>query len=218
MTYDQEYYQNNKDKFLEWQRQYREKNRDAILEKRRIYDKKNREHQLQLKYQWRKDNLSKFKKQKKEENKKYYAKKKNDEEFIIKKRKRDNEYYARLKREKPEELRAKWRKWHKNNPRSSPRYSLEVQDAMNNARRRDKNTCQWQGCGLTYRQVPIHVHHIFPRSEYPELELVERYMISYCPNHHALFHRYRGDPYAEMINPRYQEGSSVLFRGMEIET
>jgi len=90
--------------------------------------------------------------------------------------------------------------WRKNNPRSSPSYSLELQDAMNNVRLRDKNTCQWQGCGLTFRQAPIQVHHIFPRKEYPELELVEQYLICYCMNHHWLWHKYRGDPCARLIS------------------
>ena len=97
------------------------------------------------------------------------------------------------------------RKRERSNPHSNRGAEIQLQNAMNNVRRRDKNTCQWQGCGLTYRQAPIHVHHIFPRSEYPELELVEQYLICFCANHHALWHRYRGDPYSEMISPRYQE-------------
>lgn len=85
------------------------------------------------------------------------------------------------------------RKWNKENPRSGTIGSPELKIRMDNIRARDKNTCQWFNCGLTYKQVPIHVHHIFPRSEYPELELEEKYMICYCANHHGLFHRYRGD-------------------------
>ena len=90
-------------------------------------------------------------------------------------------------------------KWRKNNPRSSNKYSHDLQDAMNNVRQRDKNTCQWFGCGLTFRQAPIQVHHIFPRKEYPDLELVEQYMICYCMNHHWLWHKYRGDEYAKLL-------------------
>jgi len=86
-----------------------------------------------------------------------------------------------------------------NHYRKHPRYSLELQDAMVNVRIRDKNTCQWYDCGLIHRDVPIHVHHIFPRSEYPELELIEKYMICYCANHHELFHRYRGDSYSWLV-------------------
>ena len=97
--------------------------------------------------------------------------------------------------------------WHKNNPRShSSSYSLELELVMNNVRKRDKNTCKWQNCGLTFREAPIHVHHIFPRSEYPELELIEQYMICYCANHHGLWHRFRGDPYSELISQRNSIG------------
>jgi len=91
------------------------------------------------------------------------------------------------------------KEWRKDNPRSSRDYSIELQVAMNNVRKRDKNTCQWQGCALTHREVPIHVHHIFPRNEYPDLELIEQYMICYCLNHHGQWHRYRGDPVAKLF-------------------
>jgi len=87
------------------------------------------------------------------------------------------------------------------NPKSNRRASYDLQDSMNNVRQRDKQTCQWQGCGLTFREAPIHVHHIFPKSEYPDLELVEQYLICYCGNHHAYWHRMRGDPYHNMIYP-----------------
>jgi len=71
-----------------------------------------------------------------------------------------------------------------------------MQIAMNNVRKRDKNTCQWYNCGLTHRQAPIQVHHIFPRSEYPQFLSIEKYMICYCANHHLMFHYYRGDSFA----------------------
>jgi hypothetical protein len=97
------------------------------------------------------------------------------------------------------------RKRNQANPRSNRRGSIDLQLAMNNVRKRDHNTCQWQGCNLTFRQAPIHVHHIFLRSEHPELELIEQYMICYCANHHGLWHRMRGDKFSEMISARYQE-------------
>ena len=107
------------------------------------------------------------------------------------------------RREKDKRFRQKHpdyqKEWRKNNPRSSPNYSIDLQDAMNNVRLRDKNLCQWQNCGVTFRNAPIHVHHIFPRNEYPELELVEQYMICYCANHHWLWHQYRGDPCARLL-------------------
>lgn len=99
----------------------------------------------------------------------------------------------------------------RNNPQSNRSDSLEVQFAKNHVRKIQNNTCQWQGCGLTFKQAPIHVHHIFPVNEYPELEEEEKYMICYCANHHCLFHRYRGDWYSEMINPAYQQNDFEPF-------
>lgn len=90
------------------------------------------------------------------------------------------------------------KEYEKNNPRSrSTDYNL--QDAMNNVRARDKNTCKWYKCGLTNRQAPIQVNHIFPKSEYPELKYEEKYMICYCLNHHIMFHYYRGDGYNKLL-------------------
>jgi len=114
------------------------------------------------------------------------------------KRKKDIEYYHN----NPDKFKARQRIYRRENPRSGAGMSYDLQDAMNNVRLRDNNTCQWYKCGITSRQMSIHVHHIFPKSEYPELELVEQYMICYCAGHHALFHRYRGDPYSEMISWR----------------
>lgn len=92
------------------------------------------------------------------------------------------------------------REYKRRNRRSSSHFSLEMQLAMNNVRKRDNNQCQWYGCGLKARDVPIHVHHIFPKSEYPELQLIEKYMICYCANHHGLWHRYRGDSSAWILS------------------
>ena len=98
----------------------------------------------------------------------------------------------------------------RNNPRSNRSGSIDLQLAMNNVRKRDHNSCKWQGCGLTFRQTPIHVHHIFPVSKHPQFELIEQYMICYCANHHGLWHRFNGDSYSEMIPARYQERHYVL--------
>ena len=40
---------------------------------------------------------------------------------------------------------------------------------------------------------------LFKNTVYPDWELIERYMILYCANHHGVFHRYRGDKYANFI-------------------
>jgi hypothetical protein len=71
---------------------------------------------------------------------------------------------------------------------------MELFLRMNKVRKRDNNTCQWYKCGKSPKdKVIIHVHHIFPRSEYPELMYEEKYMICYCRFHHALWHESRGD-------------------------
>ena len=79
------------------------------------------------------------------------------------------------------------------NPRSWNQGDLHLYIAMKNVRKRDKNTCKWYGCGKTSKQTTIHVNHIFPISEYPELKYLENYMICYCREHHKLWHKKRGD-------------------------
>ncbi|MDE1845410.1 MAG: hypothetical protein KGI10_08805 [Thaumarchaeota archaeon] len=69
----------------------------------------------------------------------------------------------------------------------------EKRIAMENVRIRDNWTCQWQNCGKTIRETKLHVNHIFPVSEYPQYELKEDYMICYCLEHHAKWHKARGD-------------------------
>ena len=98
----------------------------------------------------------------------------------------------------------KWRKEYAlKNPKSRHyQEDIDLQIAVNNVKIRDKNICQWQNCGLTHREAPIHVNHIFPKSEYPDLIHVEQYMICYCANHHGLWHRYRGDRYYKMIQSK----------------
>lgn len=91
-------------------------------------------------------------------------------------------------------------KWRKKHPTSSNKYSYQTRLMMNNVRIRDNNTCQWQNCGKQHIDTTIHVHHIFPRSKYPELEEIERNMICYCVKHHRLWHQYRGDPCYKLIS------------------
>lgn len=158
---------------------------------------------------WKKANKGKIKKANRiydQKNRKEIQKKQNE------RRAKNPEYYRLKDRQKywnnPEIPRTRNRKWKKNNPQSSNHYSIELQLAMNNVRIRDKNICQWFGCGLTHREAPIHVHHIFPRSQYPELELIEQYMICYCANHHGLWHRYNGDNVEQLLisqTPGYED-------------
>lgn len=237
MGYNKEYYQKNKEKFLEWQRQYRIKYKEKIRINRLRYDSeylpKNREQILKKKKQYRLLNPDKIKiyrqrsdvkqKQRERQNtpearekKKIYAKKHYQLPEIRKKKLE----YSKIHSQIPE-VKARKRELERirrrNNPKSNRRASYDLQDSMNNVRIRDKNTCQWQGCGLTFREVPIHVHHIFPRNEYPNLELIEQYMVCYCANHHGLFHRARGDPYSEMIPARYQERGIIDFQeGLDV--
>lgn len=119
----------------------------------------------------------------------------------------NQKYYLKNK----EKIREKQKIYDKLNPRSrGSNYSIELQTAMVNVRKRDHNTCQWQNCGLTHREAPIHVHHIFPRSEYPTLQLIENYMICYCANHHGMWHRYRGDQNAINFLQQFDSVVAVL--------
>jgi hypothetical protein len=78
--------------------------------------------------------------------------------------------------------------------------SYEVTIAMNNVRKRDKNECKWFGCTKSAKKGDsMHINHIFPREKYPELSTIEKYMICYCDEHHAKFHKARGDKYHEFV-------------------
>lgn len=92
------------------------------------------------------------------------------------------------------------RSWQRANPRSNTGYPDEVRIPMENVRERDNNTCKWYGCSKTYPEVSIHVHHIFPKNEYPDLVQEEKYMICYCQYHHAFWHKARNDRCAGIIS------------------
>ena len=94
--------------------------------------------------------------------------------------------------DKPER-KAYVKNWQRLNPRSGTDRPLDVRESMMNTRIRNKNTCQWYGCGRTPKQMSIAVHHIFPIEEYPDLASVEQYQICYCAEHHYLWHKARGD-------------------------
>lgn len=218
LVYNKNYYLSNKKRFLEWQKEYRLKNKEKVQKHRVDYQNKPeiRSRRALLRKRLRIIKRKEYLEKRKKDDKKYYLKTR--ERQLIYKRNHGKEYYQKNK----EKIRI-WQKKHsqlpeikarraelarirrRNNPQSNRSIPLDLQFVMNQVRIRDKNTCQWQGCGLTFKQSPIHVHHIFPRSEYPELEHIEKYMICYCANHHGMFHRYRGDHYSEMIKPRYQE-------------
>lgn len=135
----------------------------------------------------------------------------NNNEKLKKYQKKYDDIHKKERREKDKRFRLTHpnyqHEWRKNNPRSSPSYSIELQESMNNVRKRDKNTCQWQNCKLTNRDAVIHVHHIFPRKEYPTLELIEQYMICYCAGHHGKWHEVRGDAVARLFK-------NILIKGV----
>ena len=85
----------------------------------------------------------------------------------------------------------------------SPRKKNSIEEwiAMNNVRKRDSNTCKWYGCNRNQFDMIIDVHHIFPKSEYPELRFLEEYMICYCREHHCIWHEKRGDTCFKFLRP-----------------
>lgn len=85
------------------------------------------------------------------------------------------------------------------NRRSNNKSDLFLAVAQYNVRKKYNNKCQWYNCNKTPLHTEIHVHHIFPVSEYPELKYLEGYMITYCKNHHAYWHQMRGDHYYNWI-------------------
>lgn len=102
--------------------------------------------------------------------------------------------------------------WNKEHPRSFTGYAYETRLAMNEKRYIKDNTCQWYGCGLTFREVPIHVHHILPKSEYPEYETELWNLILYCGKHHLAFHVARNDPCVPLLRSQV-EREMKLYKG-----
>lgn len=107
-----------------------------------------------------KKNGLKFQEQYKKNSKLYWEKMKINEEYMNKKHvgsknfRKINPFYSR--------------NWKRNNPVSHSYNDIKLSISMNSVRKRDNNACQWLNCKKILRN--IHVHHIFPRSEYPELQ------------------------------------------------
>ena len=210
MVYNKNYYLANKEKFLQWQREYRANHKEIVHAQQRRHRLKNREKLLIKKKQYRIKNRDKIKAYRK---KPEVAKRERlrmrlrrawnnhaEDRASYQRNKEKKLAYSKWYRETHKEYEKKRHaKYQKENPRSNRSLPLDLQFAMNQVRKRDGNKCKWLGCNLTFKEAPIHVHHIFPISEYPELQYEQRYMICYCANHHGLFHRYRGDPYSEWI-------------------
>jgi len=223
MTYNKDYYQKNKGQFLEYQRLDRLRHKEKRKQHRKEYDNKpeSKSKQREYKKKYKLKDPERFKMLKKKDDAIYHQKHKErivihnkqyQKGFYIKNRERILAYGKKhrqlphVKARRNELVRI----WRKNNPRSNRSFYPELQDAMNNVRRRDDNTCQWYGCGLKHKATQIHVHHIFPRSEYPDLELIEQYMICYCAEHHAQFHAARGDICSKLISPKTQEEERLI--------
>lgn len=195
-----DYYINNINKKTQYYKKYREeteynkkyyaKNKEQLLKNNSEYYKNNKEILALKNKQWRENNQDKIQKYNEENRMKRRLQAK---EYRLKNKEKIKAYRKEFE-SRPERI-AYRKKWNRENPKSRcSSYPLELEISMNNVRKRDNNTCQWYGCGLKAREgIPIDVHHIFPRSEYPELELVEEYMLCYCLNHHVMFHKYRGD-------------------------
>ena len=191
-----QWYQQNKKRVIKKSRENYKENRECRLEYRKQYYQRTKERQKRyFRGQYKKNRIKVLEKQKI-----VYQERK---AIILVKngvwRQKNLEHVKEYRKNHQYQHKKYMKEYNQNNPRSSTRYSLELQETMNNVRKRDHNTCQWQNCGLTHREAPIHVNHIFPRSEYPELELVEEYMICYCKKHHKMFHEYRGDEFFELI-------------------
>jgi hypothetical protein len=195
------YYLNNKQRILDNQRLKRIINRSQVLLIQKKSRNKHHDSRRLKEIEWKNNN--------KNYDKIYYNKNKDLILYNVNKYRKENlqtirlkkiEYYEKNKSKILERVKKyaienadKIIAYRKANPHSSRSYPLELQFAMNNVRKRDNNTCQWYGCGLTHHDIEIHVNHIFPRSEYPELELIQDYMICYCIMHHIKFHEARGD-------------------------
>ena len=187
------YYKNHKEERRKKRKEYYYENQKKQKEYGRQHYQKNKEKQRENHKRWLVKNPNYIKE--------YIDK--NREHIRKQWRESNKRTYERIKKyykENKAKIRLYQNRWRRENPSSNSHYPMELQIAMNNVRKRDNNTCKWYNCGLTYKETQIHVHHIFPRSEYPELELIEQYMICYCVKHHILWHQYRGDQYAKGLS------------------
>ena len=212
--YDKEYYQKNKEKFLQWQREYRKKNRDSILKNRRKYDKENREHQLELKYEWRKNNLVKYKESKKISDKKYYEKVKDTPHYKKIKTDYQTKYYQENKESKAEynkiyskipevaqRRRELDRARNEKNPEKRLKNNIKYLDGLSQPVSMDRFEYQvalmsWTKtvkklfnnlCQVCFKKAD-HSHHLFEKAKYPKLALNINNGIPLCTQHHREVH------------------------------
>lgn len=101
-----------------------------------------------------------------------------------------------------------YREYRKENPTSGHKDPMTTR-AMNQARKRDKNTCQWANCDKTFRECSIHVHHILPCSKYPQFAASDWNLICYCVDHHITYH----EKYWKMRNSNSHKQAYHLLEG-----
>ena len=68
-------------------------------------------------------------------------------------------------------------------------YDSPVERAKKQARVRDNSMCQWYGC--SYKSEAV--HHIYSETAYPQWKSKLWNLICYCRDHHAEFHRAKGE-------------------------
>lgn len=142
-----------------------------------LWYEKNREKQSKSskkRYEEKKDEISLYQKQ-------YYIENKQKVIERVRKYYEDNKEYINTYK----------RMYLKTHPQVGVGFSPELRRAMRRVRKRDENKCKWYNCKSNSDNAVIQVNHIFPRIDYPELQLIENYMISYCVKHHLHWHYMR---------------------------
>jgi len=178
--YDINYRRVNAEKIRQLSKEHYKKNRDKVLKRTRDYQKQNREQIKIQKREYRKRTKERYMKWRIQ----YY--KKNKEKLLEKGR----QYY----RDNKEKILKRCEIYRKNNPKAGGGGdNIEMRITMALRKRLDNSTCQWYNCGKTGKDTTIDVHHIFPKSEYPQYSIKLEYMICYCRWHHYLWHKSRGD-------------------------
>lgn len=206
------YYKNpkNHEKALELKKIYYNKNQERLKQYTKDWRSIPQNHQRKLEYdsnyrkqqnykeryntykkEWRKRNPNYAK----EEYKRNYQTYKKQQEKVKEKYWSDPEFRAIIKQDQRDWYHNRGGRqivlaYYKKHPRLvGHSYPRDMFWAMYEARVRDKNKCQWGGCG----KKADHTHHIFSVAKYPELRHEKWNLISYCGEHHAKFHEAKGE-------------------------
>lgn len=194
-----------KKKALELKKRYRETHKEILNEKQKQWVRIEQNHQRKLEYdrnykkrEGYREHYNTYKREwykthpnyKKEEYKRNYETYKKYQDKIKEKYWSDPEFRAIIKQDQRDWYynrggRQISQAYYKKHPRMvGHSYPRDMFWAMYEARVRDKNKCQWGGCG----KKADHTHHIFSVAKYPELRHEKWNLISYCGEHHAKFH------------------------------